>query len=102
LAFYKAARAADVEVVFITGRKESDRPGTEKNLKAAGMGDYAGLWLKPNDGKMTTEQFKTETRRRLQVEGRVIIANLGDQESDLAGGFAERTFKLPGPFYQTK
>jgi predicted secreted acid phosphatase len=102
LAFYKAARAADVEVVFITGRKESDRSGTEKNLKAAGMGDYAGLWLKPNDGKMTTEQFKTETRRRLQAEGRVIIANLGDQDSDLAGGFAERTFKLPGPFYQTK
>jgi hypothetical protein len=51
---------------------------------------------------MTTEQFKTETRRRLQAEGRVIIANLGDQDSDLAGGFAERTFKLPGPFYQTK
>lgn len=102
LAFYKAARAAGVEVVFITGRKESDRPGTEKNLKAAGMGDYAGLWLKPNDAKITTQLFKTETRRKLQAEGRVIIANLGDQESDLAGGFAERTFKLPGPFYQTK
>lgn len=102
VAFYKAARAAGVEVVFITGRKESDRPGTEKNLKAAGMGDYAGLWLKPNDAKITTQQFKTETRRKLQAEGRVIIANLGDQESDLAGGFAERTFKLPGPFYQTK
>ena len=102
VAFYKAARAAGLEVVFITGRKESDRPGTEKNLKAAGMGDYAGVWLKPNDAKITTQQFKTETRRKLQAEGRVIIANLGDQESDLAGGFAERTFKLPGPFYQTK
>jgi predicted secreted acid phosphatase len=102
LAFYRAARVAGVDVLFITGRKESDRPGTEKNLKGVGMGDYAGLWLKPNDVKMTTEQFKTETRRKLQAEGRVIIANLGDQESDLAGGFAERTFKLPGPFYQTK
>jgi hypothetical protein len=29
----------------------------------------------------------------------VIIANLGDQFSDLAGGYAERTFKLPNPFY---
>ena len=27
------------------------------------------------------------------------IANLGDQESDLIGGHAERTFKLPNPFY---
>ena len=102
LAFFQAARKAGVEVFFITGRKESDRPGTEKNLRAAGFGDYAELVLKPNGAKVTTEQFKTETRRQLQAEGRVIIANIGDQESDLAGGFAERTFKVPGPFYQTK
>lgn len=51
---------------------------------------------------MTTEQFKTETRRKLQSEGRMIIANVGDQDSDLAGGFSDRTFKVPGPFYLTK
>lgn len=102
LELFRAARAAGVEVIFVTGRKESDRPGTEKNLRAAGFGDYATLLLKPNGAKMTTEQFKTETRRKLQSEGRVIIANVGDQESDLAGGFAERTFKVPGPFYLTK
>ena len=102
LALFHAARKAGVEVIFITGRRERDRPGTEKNLRAAGFGDYAGLWLKPNDAKITTEQFKTETRRKLQAEGRVIIANVGDQESDLAGGFAERTFKVPGPFYLTQ
>jgi hypothetical protein len=27
-----------------------------------------------------------------------IIANVGDQESDLAGGHAERMFKIPNPF----
>ena len=102
LELFRAARAAGVEVIFITGRKESDRPGTEKNLRAAGFGDYAALVLKPNAAKMTTEQFKTETRRQFQSGGRVIIANVGDQASDLAGGFAERTFKVPGPFYQTK
>ena len=91
-----------MEVIFITGRKESDRPGTEKNLRAAGFGGYTALLLKPNGAKMTTEQFKTETRRKLQAEGRVIIANVGDQESDLAGGFSERTFKVPGPFYRTQ
>lgn len=102
LAFFADARRAGVEVFFITGRKESDRAGTEKNLRGAGFGDYTGLVLKPNGAKVTTEQFKTETRRKLQSEGRVIIANIGDQESDLAGGFSERTFKVPGPFYQTK
>jgi len=29
--------------------------------------------------------------------GHSIIANMGDQMSDLDGGFAEKTFKLPTP-----
>jgi hypothetical protein len=95
-------RAAGVEVIFITGRRESDRSGSEKNLRAAGFGDYAALWLKPNGANSSTEQFKTETRRRIEAEGRTIIANVGDQASDLVGGFSERTYKVPGPFYQTK
>jgi hypothetical protein len=28
------------------------------------------------------------------------IANVGDQPSDLAGGYAERTFLVPNPFYR--
>jgi len=102
LEFFNAARRAGVEVVFITGRRERDRPGTEKNLRAAGYGDYAMLLLKPDGTKTSTESFKTETRKKIQAAGRVIIANMGDQASDLAGGYAERTFKVPGPFYQTK
>ena len=102
LTVFQAARKLGVEIVFITGRRERARAGTEKNLRAAGLGDYAELFFKPNESSDTTEKFKTETRRRLIAEGRVIIANIGDQESDLAGGFAERTFKLPAPFYLTQ
>lgn len=102
LELFRAARAAGVEVIFITGRRESDRSGSEKNLRAAGFGDYAALWLKPNGANSSTEQFKTETRRRIEAEGRTIVANVGDQASDLAGGFSERTYKVPGPFYHTK
>ena len=102
LELFRAARAAGVEVIFITGRRESDRSGSEKNLRAAGCGDSAALWLKPNGANSSTEQFKTETRRRIEAEGRTIVANVGDQASDLAGGFSERTYKVPGPFYHTK
>ena len=28
-----------------------------------------------------------------------IVANFGDQLSDLTGGFADKTFKLPNPMY---
>jgi hypothetical protein len=99
---FRTARAAGVTVFFLTGRKTSDGPGTVENLRATGMGDYAALHLKPNAYPSTTQAFKTETRRALAAEGWTIIANIGDQQSDLEGGFAERTFKLPNPFYLTK
>lgn len=99
---YRRARQLGIEIVFLTGRRERDRPGTEKNLRAVELGEYSLLILKPDAAKETSRDFKVATRRRLIAEGRVIIANIGDQESDLAGGFAERTFKVPCPFYLSR
>ena len=103
LEIYRTARRLGIDVVFLTGRREHrDRPGTEKNLRAIGCGEYAALILKPDDSKERTGAFKLAERKRLQAEGRVIIANVGDQDSDLEGGEAEKSFKLPSPFYLTK
>lgn len=99
---YRAARRRGVAVFYITGRRESDRPGTERNLQALGLDGHAALHCKPDEFHGTSQAFKTAVRRRLTQEGYIIIANIGDQESDLAGGYAERTFKLPNPFYLTK
>jgi predicted secreted acid phosphatase len=106
---YRAARRVGVDVIFLTGRKERDRDGTERNLRAQGMGDYAMLIVRSeNDPAALVERgasaavFKTAVRKRLTEEGWTIIANIGDQESDLAGGYAEKTFKLPNPFYLTE
>jgi len=35
-------------------------------------------------------------------EGYVIVANVGDQNSDLVGGYCRKFFKLPNPFYITR
>ena len=99
---YRAARRLGIDVIFLTGRPESERRGTEKNLRAIGCGDYAELICKPDAAKETTGVFKTAARARIEGEGRVIIANIGDQESDFDGGYAEKIFKLPNPFYLTK
>jgi acid phosphatase len=99
---YAAARRCGVQVVFLTARNESTRAATERNLRAIGCADSAGLICQPDGSKATAAEFKTAQRRRLVAEGRTIIASIGDQESDLAGGFAERTFKLPNPFYLVK
>lgn len=99
---YRSARQRGIDVVFITGRRERDRPGTLNNLERIGCTDFAALICKPDDATGTSAAYKTDARRRLVAEGRVIIANIGDQESDLVGGYAERTFKLPCPFYLTQ
>ena len=59
------------------------------------------LICKPDAAKETTGVFKTAARARIEGEGRVIIANIGDQESDFDGGYSEKIFKLPNPFYLT-
>lgn len=96
---YRTARQLGVEVVFLTGRPERDRAGTEKNLRAIGCADGAALIMKPNGDRGPTAAFKRAQRAKLAAAGRVVIANLGDQASDFAGGGAERDFKLPDPFY---
>ena len=100
---YRAARRAGVAVIFLTGRKERDRAGTELNLRRAEMGDYAELIVRTESesGKSAVE-YKTAVRKRLAEEGWTVVANVGDQDSDLKGGYAEKSFKLPNPFYLTE
>lgn len=100
---YQAARARGFAVIFITGRNTGNQPGTEKNLRELGLGGYTRIFYKPTGSTSTTEAFKTATRQALvEQESYTIIANIGDQASDLAGGYSERVFKLPNPFYISK
>ena len=102
---YDTAVRNKVDVFFITGRKESERASTERNLREVGYDTWAKIYFKPEpelDQTLTTKGFKIDVRRKLVQEGYVIIANIGDQDSDLAGGYAERTYKLPNPFYLAK
>lgn len=99
---YRTARQLGYDVIFLTGRVESQRGATERNLRAIGCSEYAALICRAPGSRGTNASFKAAERRRLLAEGWTIVANLGDQESDLAGGYAERTFKLPGPFYLTE
>ena len=101
LELYKATRAADVAVFFITGRRERHRNATRRNLESAGYRGWAGLVLKPNAATYdSAADYKAPERCKLEVEGWVIILNMGDQPSDLEGGCAERAFLLPNPFYR--
>jgi len=43
--------------------------------------------------------YKSATRAHIESLGYEIVGNFGDQFSDLEGGHADRTFKLPNPNY---
>ncbi len=101
-ALAKAIKGKDgsaVAVFFISGRGDDpvEKAGTEWNLRKVGYEGWTKLYLRPKG--QPTADFKIAAREAIEAEGYTIIANLGDQLSDLAGGSAERCFKLPNPFY---
>jgi hypothetical protein len=81
--------------------RDSTPAATVRNLEAAGITTYAGLILQPVDAPPAPSviPFKTGARQGITEAGYRILINVGDQDSDLAGGFAERTYKVPNPMY---
>jgi predicted secreted acid phosphatase len=95
----KRAEAIGVAVFFITGRPSDLRDATERNLRQEGY-RFAGLVLMPEGASFKSAvDFKAPERRKIAEQGYAIILSMGDQESDLRGGYAEKTFKLPNPVY---
>ena len=97
----KEAQRLGVEVFFITGRKETERDATERNLRTQGFEDWQRLTMRPIDhGSQTIGQFKTIERAKLVAQGYKLVLNVGDQWSDLRGKpEAEFSVKYPDPYY---
>ncbi|HWE82545.1 MAG TPA: HAD family acid phosphatase [Gaiellaceae bacterium] len=128
VAMVDQAKAEGYAIFFLTGRGASQHAATLGNLGHDGIGmdaDYPaptqinatedGLFTKPAvadypaylqtacaadpNGSCTTSDYKTATRAHIEAEGYDIVANFGDQFSDLVGGYADQTFKMPNPNY---
>ena len=92
---------------FVTGRFEREynhempSAWTLRNLKDAGYKDVAAdhLYMRGLTPDTGVTDYKTSKRIDIENRGFTIIASLGDQKSDLAGGHADMTFKIPNPFY---
>jgi acid phosphatase len=96
----------------------SPREWTLANLQKAGFTGVTDdhLCMRPAAGQTTAvcpvtrsittaspeppvSTYKTDQRIAIEQLPKTIIANVGDQNSDLVGLHAERAFKLPNPFY---
>jgi hypothetical protein len=122
--FFLTGRPAAQEAATL-GNLTSDGAGVDAGYPAPttidlpGGGTLDGLFTKPPVGSYPdylnkpefcaaaiaaakscpTIQYKSGTRAYIESLGYDIVADLGDQYSDLLGGFADKTFKLPNPNY---
>lgn len=94
----EAARYAQergVALFFVTARPDIIASFTEYNLKQAGY-QVSGLYVRNfTDLFKNVADYKTAQRVDVERKGYTIIANIGNSGTDLSGGHAEKTYKLP-------
>ncbi|KAE9448731.1 hypothetical protein C3L33_19384, partial [Rhododendron williamsianum] len=101
LKLYKEVQQLGFTIFLLTGREESQRNVTVKNLKDVGYSNWKRLILRgESDSGTPAIVYKSEKRKEVKDEGYTIHGSSGDQWSDLLGfAIAERSFKLPNPMY---
>ena len=112
--FVAAAEAKGYAIFGITGRRFVQEAATIGNLEKVGYtafnaDNFYTKWDGPDSNKpsyvscvaaCTTVEYKAYTRKHIEDDlGYEIIANFGDQYSDLDGGYADQKYKLPNPTY---
>jgi hypothetical protein len=88
------ASADGAAVFFVTARPEILGWQSEANLRGVGY-PFAGIYLRPWFNTQPDAELKTDAREDIESKGYTIVANIGNNTSDLSGGHGERTFKLP-------
>ncbi|GHF15612.1 hypothetical protein GCM10018789_52280 [Streptomyces werraensis] len=89
------AEERGVDLFFVTARPGIIYAPTEWNLDHAGY-ESSGLYVRSFvDLFRNVAEYKTAQRVAIERKGYTIIANIGNSATDLSGGHAERTFKLP-------
>ncbi|MET8565310.1 HAD family acid phosphatase [Streptomyces flaveolus] len=89
------AQEHGVSLFFVTARPGVLYWPTEYNLEHDGY-DVSGLYVRGlADLFKDVAAYKTAQRVGIENDGYTIIANIGNSATDLSGGHAEKTFKLP-------
>jgi predicted secreted acid phosphatase len=95
LAIAQYASAHGAKVFFVTARPDLIDEITENNLTSVGYtvdGLYSRNFIQLFEPIQT---FKTAARQQITANGYTIVANIGNSQTDLDGGYAQATFKLP-------
>ncbi|WP_327184398.1 HAD family acid phosphatase [Streptomyces sp. NBC_01334] len=89
------AQEHGVSLFFVTARPGIISGVTDYNLKYVGY-KVSGLYVRGFlDLFKDVAAYKTAQRVAIESKGYTIIANIGNSATDLSGGHAETTYKLP-------
>ncbi|WP_405617426.1 HAD family acid phosphatase [Streptomyces sp. NBC_00076] len=89
------AQEHGVSLFFVTARPGIISGVTDYNLKNVGY-RVSGLYVRGfSDLFKDVAAYKTAQRVDIESKGYTIIANIGNSATDLSGGHAEKTYKLP-------
>jgi predicted secreted acid phosphatase len=89
------AQQHGVKLFFVTARPGIIYWPTEYNLEHDGY-EVSGLYVRGFfDLFKDVAAYKTAQRVDIENQGYTIIANIGNSATDLSGGHADKTFKLP-------
>lgn len=102
LTLAKYAVKKKVKLVFITARPQAIETQTRANLALAKFPTYTLVMKPASPTPVTSAAYKTAARKALVAGGAKIVLSVGDQQSDLVGGYAATTVKIPNPMYVNK
>ncbi|MFD3498898.1 HAD family acid phosphatase [Streptomyces sp. NPDC058676] len=89
------AQEHGVALFFVTARPGIIYSVTDYNLEHVGY-EVSGLYVRSfTDLFKDVAAYKTAQRVDIESKGYTIIANIGNSATDLSGGHAEKTYKLP-------
>lgn len=94
------AQSRGVAIALMSGRTEAERATTIGCMQRIGITGFRKLILRsPAEAKLSAQDYKSQNRRLLEEAGWSIMLSIGDQPSDMLGGYADHGFLLPNPMY---
>lgn len=99
---YRSLRERGVRTAILTGRRSTNEAVTLDNLQWAGIDGWDHAIFRAvgtPEQHMDAVDYKSRQRARLAAAGYEIVANVGDQHSDLHGGNSGVAVKLPNPMH---
>ena len=92
--------ARGFRIIFLSGRKDYNYPGTIRNLDLAGYTKFDTLIVRDkNKYDQDAVNYKSSKRTRLVEKGYKIVGTVGDQWSDLEGPDHGIQVKIPNYIY---